>query len=158
MLIQLVAAMSNTNTQKPNLTPQEHHALECALIQELLEVRRHAGLMNPGPIQAAMVAGLAEDGHEILQKELYRHRRQLLKAALEESGFTVEHSEAGLYLWATEGTDGRATVDRLAALGILVAPGEFYGPAGTKYVRIGLTATDEQIEAAAARLHAAANS
>ncbi|HIW96678.1 MAG TPA: succinyldiaminopimelate transaminase [Candidatus Corynebacterium gallistercoris] len=131
---------------------------DAGLIQELLEVRRHAGLMNPGPIQAAMVAGLAEDGHEILQKELYRHRRQLLKAALEESGFTVEHSEAGLYLWATEGTDGRATVDRLAALGILVAPGEFYGPAGTKYVRIGLTATDEQIEAAAARLHAAANS
>lgn len=125
-----------------------------ALIQELLEIRRHAGLMNPGPIQAAMVAALEEDGHEQVQKELYRNRRQVLRAALEGAGFTIEHSEAGLYLWATEGRDGRETVARLAELGILCAPGEFYGPKGGTYVRIGLTATDEQIAAAAERLSA----
>lgn len=124
------------------------------LIQELLEIRRHAGLMNPGPIQAAMVTALEEDGHEHLQKELYRNRRQVLRAALENAGFTIEHSEAGLYLWATEGRDGRETVARLAELGILCAPGEFYGPKGNDYVRIGLTATDEQIQAAADRLAA----
>lgn len=67
----------------------------------------------------------------------------------------MEHSEAGLYLWATEGVegiDGRATVERLAELGILVAPGEFYGPTGQNFVRVGLTATDEKIQAAAQRL------
>lgn len=125
------------------------------LIKELLEVRRHAGLMNPGPIQEAMVAALSEDDHEFLQKETYRKRRTILKNALEDAGFTVEHSEAGLYLWATEGVegiDGRATVERLAELGILVAPGEFYGPTGQNFVRVGLTATDEKIQAAAQRL------
>lgn len=122
------------------------------LIQELLGIRRHAGLMNPGPIQSAMVAALVEDGHEILQKQLYRHRRDLLKAALLQAGFDIEYSDGGLYLWATQGRDGRETVAELADKGILVAPGDFYGPKGKNFVRVGLTATDERIEAAARRL------
>lgn len=123
-----------------------------ALIQELLGIRRHAGLMNPGPIQSAMVAALEEDGHEVLQKQLYRERRELLKAALLQAGFDIEYSEGGLYLWATQGRDGRETVAELADKGILVAPGDFYGPKGKSFVRVGLTATDERIEAAARRL------
>ena len=75
-----------------------------------------------------MVAALEEDGHETLQHELYRHRREILKKALLAAGFTIEHSDAGLYLWATEGRDGRETVTRLAKLGILVAPGDFISP------------------------------
>ncbi|WP_298073828.1 succinyldiaminopimelate transaminase [uncultured Corynebacterium sp.] len=122
------------------------------LIQELLDIRRHAGLMNPGPIQSALVAALVEDGHEILQKQLYRHRRDLLKAALLQAGFDIEYSDGGLYLWATQGRDGRETVAELADKGILVAPGDFYGPKGKNFVRVGLTATDERIEAAARRL------
>lgn len=122
------------------------------LIQELLGIRRHAGLMNPRPIQSAMVAALVEDGHEILQKQLYRHRRDLLKAALLQAGFDIEYSDGGLYLWATQGRDGRETVAELADKGILVAPGDFYGPKGKNFVRVGLTATDERIEAAARRL------
>lgn len=122
------------------------------LIAELLSVRRHAGLMNPGPIQTAMVAALTEDGHELLQKETYRQRREVLRSALEAAGFTVDFSEGGLYLWATEGKNCRETVDRLAAIGILCAPGDFYGPQGSQHVRIGLTATDEQIAAAATRI------
>lgn len=123
-----------------------------ALIQELLGIRRHAGLMNPGPIQSAMVAALEEDGHEVLQKQLYRDRRELLKAALLQAGFDIEYSDGGLYLWATQGRDGRETVTELADKGILVAPGDFYGPKGKNFVRVGLTATDERIEAAARRL------
>lgn len=122
------------------------------LIQELLGIRRHAGLMNPGPIQSAMVAALVEDGHEILQKQLYCHRRDLLKAALLQAGFDIEYSDGGLYLWATQGRDGRETVAELAGKGILVAPGDFYGPKGKNFVRVGLTATDERIEAAVRRL------
>ncbi|OFM58491.1 succinyldiaminopimelate transaminase [Corynebacterium sp. HMSC058E07] len=123
-----------------------------ALIQELLGIRRHAGLMNPGPIQSAMVAALEEDGHEVLQKQLYHERRELLKAALLQAGFDIEYSDGGLYLWATQGRDGRETVAELADKGILVAPGDFYGPKGKNFVRVGLTATDERIEAAARRL------
>lgn len=123
-----------------------------ALIQELLGIRRHAGLMNPGPIQSAMVAALEEDGHEALQKQLYRDRRELLKAALLQAGFDIEYSDGGLYLWATQGRDGRETVAELADKGILVAPGDFYGPKGKNFVRVGLTATDERIEAAVRRL------
>ena len=68
--------------------------------------------------------------------------------ALEAWGLKIEHSEAGLYLWATAGEPGRTTVRRLAELGILVAPGEFYGPAGERHVRVAVTATDERIAAA----------
>ena len=71
------------------------------------------------------------------------------------AGLTVEHSQAGLYLWASADEPCRETVDRLAGLGILVAPGEFYGPAGARHVRVGLTAPDERIDAAVERLGAA---
>ena len=72
--------------------------------------------------------------------------------ALRSAGLTVDHSEAGLYLWATRGEPCRDTVAWLAQRGILVAPGEFYGPRGSQHVRIALTATDERIAAAAQRL------
>lgn len=122
------------------------------LIAELLSVRRHAGLMNPGPIQSAMVAALNEDGHEQMQKELYRARRDVLRSAVEAVGFTVDYSDGGLYLWATEGKDCWETVDRLAEIGVLCAPGEFYGPSGSHHVRIGLTASDKQVAEAAHRI------
>jgi aspartate/methionine/tyrosine aminotransferase len=108
--------------------------------------------MMPGPIQAATVAALEDDDQETLQKTRYRQRRALLAAAVEDAGLRIDDSEGGLYLWATEDRPCRETVDRLAALGILVAPGDFYGPAGEKHVRIGLTATDEDIAKAAQRL------
>ncbi|MDO5513102.1 succinyldiaminopimelate transaminase [Corynebacterium sp.] len=123
-----------------------------ALIAELLEVRKHLGLMVPGPIQQAMIAALEDDGQEAAQKLVYARRRAVLMKALIDAGFTVENSEAGLYLWATRGEDCRATVDWLAGLGILVAPGDFYGPRGQQYIRMALTGTDERIDAAAARL------
>ena len=123
-----------------------------AVVAELLAVRKHAGMMVPGPVQAAMVAALDDDEHESVQRERYRRRRDVLLAALVSAGFTVEQSEAGLYLWATRDEPGRDTVDWLAQRGILVAPGDFYGPAGARHVRVALTATDERIQAAAHRL------
>ena len=122
------------------------------LIAELLAVRKHSGLILPFPIQSAMTAALNDDTHVDAQRERYRARRDVLKAAVENAGFTVDHSEAGLYLWATRGEDSRVTQGWLAERGILAAPGDFYGPAGTKHVRMALTATDERIAAAAARL------
>jgi succinyldiaminopimelate transaminase len=124
------------------------------LIAQLLEVRKHAGLIPPLPVQLAMIAALGDDAHVADQRERYRARRAALLPALAAAGFRVDGSEGGLYLWATRGEDSRATVARLADLGILVAPGAFYGPVGAQHVRIALTATDERIAAAASRLEA----
>jgi succinyldiaminopimelate transaminase len=123
-----------------------------AVVAELLAVRKHAGMMVPTPVQGAMVAALDDDEHEAIQRERYLKRRAVLLPALQAAGFTVEHSEAGLYLWATRGEPCRDTVRWLAERGILVAPGEFYGPAGAQYVRVALTATDERIATAVQRL------
>jgi succinyldiaminopimelate transaminase len=123
------------------------------LIAELLEIRKHAGMMVPGPVQAALTAALSDDDHADAQRARYAARRKLLRPALEGAGWAVEHSQAGLYLWAAHpARDGWESVGVLAEAGILVAPGSFYGPAGGRHVRVALTATDERISAAAARL------
>jgi len=124
-----------------------------AVVAALLEVRRHAGLMVPGPVQAAMVAALSDDAHVEQQRARYAGRRALLRPALAAAGWLVEPSEGGLYLWVSSPAyDCWGSVQRLAELGILVAPGEFYGPAGGRHVRVALTATDERVAAAADRL------
>ncbi|GAA1035455.1 MULTISPECIES: succinyldiaminopimelate transaminase [Amycolatopsis] len=123
-----------------------------ALVKTLLEVRKHAGMIVPRPVQQAMVAALTDDEALAEQRERYRARRVVLRKALQDSGFEITHSEAGLYLWATRGESAQATVEWLAERGILVAPGTFYGPAGRDHVRVALTSTDERIEAAAERL------
>jgi succinyldiaminopimelate transaminase len=123
-----------------------------AVVAELLAVRKHAGMMVPTPVQAAMVAALDDDAHEGEQRERYARRRAALLPALQSAGLAVDDSEAGLYLWATRGEPCRDTVAWLAQRGILVAPGEFYGPRGSQHVRVALTATDERVDAAVARL------
>ena len=122
------------------------------VVARLLEARKHAGMIVPAPVQAAMVALLRDEAHAAAQRERYAARRASLHAALRDAGFTIEHSEAGLYLWATRGEDCWSTVDWFARRGILVAPGEFYGPAGVRHVRVAFTATDERVAAAVARL------
>jgi succinyldiaminopimelate transaminase len=125
---------------------------DAALVETLLTRRKHLGLMLPAPLQAAMVAALGDDAHVVLQKERYRARREVLKPALEAAGFRIDHSEAGLYLWATEGRDAWASIGRLAELGILAGPGVFYGEFFPEHVRFSLTASDERIAESAVRL------
>ncbi|MFT4216467.1 MAG: succinyldiaminopimelate transaminase [Micropruina sp.] len=127
---------------------------DAELVSGLRELRKHAGGIVPAPVQAAMVALLGDGEHVAEQRERYRRRRALLRPALESAGFRVVHSEGSLYLWCTRGENGRASVDWLAERGILVAPGDFYGPESGDFVRVGLTASDERIEAAASRLTA----
>ncbi|GAB2929686.1 succinyldiaminopimelate transaminase [Rhodococcus aerolatus] len=123
-----------------------------ALVARLLEVRKHAGMIVATPVQSAMVAALSDDEHVAVQRERYAARRARLLPAVRAAGFRVEHSEAGLYLWATRDEPCRDTVAWLAERGVLAAPGEFYGPAGAQHVRLALTATDERVDAAVARL------
>ena len=125
---------------------------DAGLVAELLAVRKHVGMMVPTPVQAAMVAALDDDVHEQEQRRRYAGRRTKLLAALRSADFTIDHSDAGLYLWATRGEPCRDTLAWLAERGILVAPGEFYGTRGTLHVRVALTATDERVTAAVQRL------
>ena len=122
------------------------------LVGELLAVRKHAGMIVPRPVQEAMTVLLGDTGHVTAQRERYQARRAVLRPALETAGFRIEHSEGSLYLWATRDEGCRASVDFLASRGVLVAPGDFYGDAATRHVRVALTATDERVAAAAARL------
>ncbi|MGK5630764.1 succinyldiaminopimelate transaminase [Streptomyces sp. URMC 123] len=123
-----------------------------AILGELLTLRKHGGMMVPAPVQAATVAALGDDTHVAEQRARYAARRAALRTALEANGFRIEHSEASLYLWATRDEPCWRTVGELAERGILVAPGEFYGTAGERFVRVAFTATDERIAAAVERL------
>jgi succinyldiaminopimelate transaminase len=125
---------------------------DSAVLGDLLQIRKHGGMMTPAPTQAATVAALADDTHVREQRERYAARRTALRDALLAHGFRIEHSEASLYLWATRDEPCWDTVAHLADLGILVAPGDFYGPAGDRFVRVALTATDERVRAAVERL------
>jgi succinyldiaminopimelate transaminase len=125
-----------------------------ALVAALLEIRKHAGMIVPAPVQAAMTAAYGDDAHVEEQRARYARRRAVLRTALEAYGFRIDHSQAGLYLWATRDEPCWDTVKALAELGVLVAPGDFYGETGARHVRVAITATDERVDAAVARLTA----
>ncbi|MFM9370364.1 succinyldiaminopimelate transaminase [Streptomyces sp. Da 82-17] len=123
-----------------------------AVLGELLQIRKHGGMMTPAPVQAATIAALGDDTHVTEQRARYAARRTALREALLGHGFRIEHSEASLYLWATRDEDCWSTVAHLAGLGVLVAPGDFYGRAGGRHVRVAFTATDERVAEAVKRL------
>ena len=127
------------------------------LVGEILEARKHAGLIPPAPVQHAMAVALGDDAHVREQKARYGARRARLVSALEGAGFRIDESSAGLYLWATRDEDAWATVGAFADLGIVVTPGTFYGDGGARHVRISLTASDERVAAAAERLAGISN-
>ncbi len=129
---------------------------DAALIADLTRTRKHAGMIVPFPVQSAMIAGLRDTAHVLAQKERYRVRRDRLRPALENYGFRIDHSTAGLYLWSSADEDCWSSLSRLADLGIVAGPGGFYGEAAAGHVRVALTAADERIAAAADRLDAAA--
>jgi len=130
-----------------------------ALVAPIVSVRKHSGLMVPAPVQHAMAVALNDTEHVERQRSVYAVRRALLLEALTDVGLDVDpDSAAGLYLWVADPanpTDSWALVNRLAELGILVAPGDFYGMAAHGRVRVALTATDERIQAAASRIREA---
>jgi aspartate/methionine/tyrosine aminotransferase len=125
------------------------------LIANLVNSRKHAGMIVPYPIQEAMRVALGDEAHVLAQKDLYRGRRERLLPALQAFGLEIHESKAGLYLWSTAGEATWDTVGRLADLGIVVGPGVFYGDAGNGFIRVALTGTDERIDAAVQRLQSA---
>jgi succinyldiaminopimelate transaminase len=131
---------------------------DSALIAKIREIRKHAGMMVPLPVQHAMVAALGDQEHVIEQSARYNARRAKLAPALIAAGFRIDESAAGLYLWCTRSEDAWRSVDWLADLGILATPGSFYGELGASHIRIALTATDSHIAEASARIIAARSS
>lgn len=125
---------------------------DARVIAELLAVRKNLGPILPWPQQHASIAALDDDTHVDEQRERYAARRESLLAAVDRAGLRIDHSEGALYLWATRDEPCMDTVEWLAERGILVAPGDFYGTAGARHVRIAFTATDERVAAACARL------
>ena len=125
------------------------------LMANLVNSRKHAGMIVPYPVQEAMRVALGDDAHVEAQKDLYRGRRERLVPALLDFGLEIKDSDAGLYLWSTAGESTWDTVGRLAERGIVVGPGVFYGEAGNGYIRVALTGSDERIDAAVSRLIAA---
>ena len=125
-------------------------------IAALSEVRKHGGFLMPAPVQHAMAVGLHDDGHVAVQREIYRRRRAVLQEAVAAAGLESDpRTVAGLYLWVGDPSgrvDGWGLVRAFAELGIIVAPGDFYGVAGKGRVRISLTATDERVAEAADRM------
>ncbi|ERH25729.1 succinyldiaminopimelate transaminase [Actinomyces johnsonii F0542] len=125
------------------------------LVGAVTEVRKHTGMLVPTPVQAALVAALGDEAHMEVQKEVYRERREILVEATTAAGLVNDPaSVAGLYLWlkGPESMSAYDLVGSFAELGIVVAPGDFYGEAGAGRVRMSLTDTDERVQAAAQRL------
>jgi len=123
-----------------------------AVVSELLNVRKQLGHLVPAPVLAAATIAYQDREHAGAQKDVYGRRRQVLSQSLAEAGFTFDPSAGSLFIWATCDRDAWETTAALAELGILVAPGIFYGAAGNRHVRLALTATDAGIEDAANRL------
>ena len=122
------------------------------LIEKIREIRKHAGMLVPAPVQRAMAVALGDEVHVTEQAARYAARRKVLKPALEKAGFTMEFSDAGLYIWCTRNERDWDSVAWLAERGVLATPGSFYGEAGSKYIRVALTSTDAHIAQAAKRI------
>lgn len=117
-------------------------------------VRQHAGFMVPGPVQSAAAVAYGDERHVDEQRRIYRGRLERLAAALSTAGVQAPLPDGGFYLWCQRtGLDGWELGAWLAERsGLVVSPGEFYGPDASAYVRIAMVQSDERLALAASRL------
>jgi succinyldiaminopimelate transaminase len=130
------------------------YAGDAELVHYLREVRKHAGLMPPGPVQQAAVLALADDAHVDAQRDRYWHRMERLAEILGACGLPATLPPGTFYLWvAVPDGDAWAAARMLAErVGIVASPGEFYGAASAGFLRFAVVQPDDKIELAAARL------
>ena len=129
------------------------------LVGYLRDVRQHGGLMVPGPVQAAAAVALADDEHVEAQRALYRERLEYLAAVLGAAGCPVPMPAGGFYLWVPvpeRYPDAWAMAEDLARVaGLLVSPGDLYGPDGAGHARVALVQPMVRLRLVAERLGAA---
>lgn len=139
------------------------------LVRYLSELRRHAGFMVPGPVQHAAAVALGDDGHVDHQRAVYLRRLERFAAVLSAAGIPAEVPAGAFYLWVAvperfapsgEAADGSSPAFALARWlaefgGVLVSPGDTYGPGGRSHVRVAVVQPDERLELVAERLAAA---
>jgi aspartate/methionine/tyrosine aminotransferase len=125
-----------------------------ALVDYLVETRKHAGFMVSTPAQAAAVAALGDDAHVDVQRARYDDRRTLVLERLASVGLRHVGGEMLFYLWLRDdaGADGWEIAARLARAGLLVSPGDLYGDAGAPYARLALVQPRERLEPVLDRL------
>lgn len=127
------------------------------LVAYLRLIRQHAGLMVPAPVQSAVALAYGDDAHVEVQRNTYRRRLSLVGDALRAAGLDCPGPEGAFYLWCSrDGMDGWELAAWLAsASGLIVSPGDLYGPAGAGFVRIAMVQPDERLELAVSRLREA---
>jgi len=130
------------------------YAGDADLVHYLREVRKHAGLMPPGPVQAAAVIALDDDAHVEAQRARYLGRLQRLQQVLKAAGYDAPLPGGAFYLWAPAPDAWAAARDLAAKAGIVVSPGEFYGEQSAGFFRVAAVAPDDRIELAARRVGA----
>ncbi|MEP6599796.1 MAG: aminotransferase class I/II-fold pyridoxal phosphate-dependent enzyme [Actinomycetota bacterium] len=132
------------------------YAGDAELVHYLREVRKHAGLMVPGPVQAAAIIALRDDAHVEAQRDRYQQRLTRLRQILTVLGYDVQLPDGAFYLWVPipDGDAWAAARNLATRAGIIVSPGEFYGAAATGFVRIAAVQPDDRIELVAARVGA----
>ena len=124
------------------------------LVHAMSDYRKQIGQIIPGPVQAAMAAGLRDTQAVRTQWKRYYDRLARLVEALRAYGYRASMPDGALYVWVkTLNGDCWADMAELAKLGIVPSPGEFYG--AVEYLRFSATASDEAIDAACARLASA---
>ena len=124
------------------------------LVSYLSEVRKHAGFMVPGPVQAAGAVAYNDDAHVVAQRRIYLDRLTMFADVMNTVGLPAVIPDGGFYLWINvPGGDAWACTEWLAEYGgMIVSPGEFYGEAGKNYVRIALVEPDDKLALVAKRL------
>ena len=129
------------------------YAGDADIVNYLKEVRKHVGMMVPGPAQAAAAVALADDAHVVAQRDIYLRRLDAMARILSRwSGIDIALPAGGFYLWF-DAQDGGAFAERLAREGgALVSPGDFYGAGGAQNVRVAVVQPDDRIALVGTRL------
>ncbi len=114
------------------------------IIAALKSYRPTVGTAPQEFVQRASVVAWNDERHVEETRARYRAKRDVLIPVMEERRWEIVASEATMYLW-TVGPDAEALLER----GVIVSPGEMFGPSGSGYVRFALVPTLEECERAA---------
>jgi acetylornithine aminotransferase len=115
-----------------------------AIVSALKSYRPTVGTAPQEFVQRASVVAWNDERHVADTRARYRAKRDVMVPAIGSRGWEIVASEATMYLWVS-GPDPAELLER----GVIVSPGEMFGPSGAGYVRFALVPTVEECERAA---------